>query len=208
MTTTALTPPPNTITTAPTVIGLDTSLTGTGIASSRGWCHVIGYTRTRTKDPGITQLPHPARLTAMKGVRDQVLTTIGRPDLVVLELPAPSRSGGGAHERAWLWWECYDRLTQADIPIALMSTGQRALYATGKGNASKNAVVDAVARRWPAWTTEGDDNAADAVTLMAAGRDWAGHPIAPMPKTHRAAIAKALWPDLALTTAALNGALQ
>lgn len=92
----------------PIVIGIDPSLTGTGIASSNGWVEVIGYRKSRSKDPGIT----------------------------------------------------------------------------------------AVSRRWPDWTTEGNDNAADAVVLMAAGRDWLGAPITDMPKTHRAALDKAVWPTL------------
>lgn len=182
--------------TQPTVIGIDSSLTATGLASSHGWCQVIGYKRPRAKDPGITQLPHLQRLDAMEVVLDNVLTHIGTPDLAVMELPAPSRSGGGAHERGWLWWEIYRNLARNDIPIGLMSVNHRMQYATGKGQATKNLIVDAVARRFPDWPTAGDDNAADAVVLMAAGRDWLGHPITDMPKTHRAALDKATWPTL------------
>jgi crossover junction endodeoxyribonuclease RuvC len=112
-----------------------------------------------------------------------------------METPAPSRSGGGAHERAWLWWEIYKALTLRGIPVGLVGTRQRAVYATGKGMADKGAIVDAVARRWPAWATGGNDNAADAVVLMAAGRDWLGHPIAVVPQTHRRAVDAATWPE-------------
>lgn len=182
--------------TTPTVIGLDPSLTGTGLASSNGWCDVIGYKRARTKDPGITQLPHPDRLTAMRGLVTRVLEHIGTPTLVVLELPAVSRSGGGAHERGWLWWQLYNQLHKRHIPIGLLAPNARALYATGRGNAPKTLVVDNIARRFPNWHTEGNDNAADAVALMAAGRDWLGHPITNLPQTHRAALNKAIWPDL------------
>lgn len=196
MTMTAPNPAPTIARTQPTVIGLDTSLTATGIASSRGWCEVIGYKRPRAKDPGITQLPHAERLTAMRNLLAQVTTAIGCPDLAVMELPAPSRSGGGAHERGWFWWEIYRHLTTSYIPVGLLTPNQRGLYATGKGQAGKGAVVDAVARRFPDWATEGDDNAADAVVLMAAGRDWLGAPITTMPKTHRAALDKAVWPTL------------
>lgn len=188
--------PGNTALTQPTVIGIDSSLTATGLASSHGWCQVIGYKRPRAKDPGITQLPHLQRLDAMEVVLDNVLTHIGTPDLAVMELPAPSRSGGGAHERGWLWWEIYRNLARNDIPIGLMSVNHRMQYATGKGQATKNLIVDAVARRFPDWPTAGDDNAADAVILMAADRDWLGHPITDMPKTHRAALDKATWPTL------------
>ncbi|GHB15419.1 hypothetical protein GCM10018777_56870 [Streptomyces albogriseolus] len=176
-----------------TVIGVDPSLTATGVASSNGWCTVVGWT---DKKRPITALPHPDRREALQHVRTLVLDTIGRPDLVVMELPAVSRSGGGAHERGWLWWEIYNYLVAREIPTGLMTPNARALYATGKGNAGKGAVVDSIARRFPAWTTEGNDNAADAVALMAAGRDWLGHPITDMPKTHRAALDKATWPTL------------
>lgn len=197
--TTAMTPAvgmPLTLPTAgtnPIVIGLDTSLTATGIASSNGWCRVVGYTDKRKP---ITGLPHAQRLGAMRSVRSEVISYIGRPELAVLELPAPSRSGGGSHERAWLWWEIYQHLLTNEIPVGLVTPNQRALYATGKGNAGKNVVVDAVARRWPEWVTGGDDNAADAVVLMAAGRDWLGHPIVDMPQANRAAVVKAVWPEL------------
>ncbi|MFM9373202.1 hypothetical protein [Streptomyces sp. Da 82-17] len=180
----------------PTVVGIDPSLTGTGIASSNGWCDVIGYKRARAKDPGITQLPHTERLKAMRQLVDQVLEQIGTPNLAVLELPAVSRSGGGAHERGWFWWQLYGRLRDRDVPIGLLTPNARALYATGKGNAPKNLVVDNIARRFPDWATDGNDNAADAVALMAAGRDWLGHPITNLPKTHRAALDKATWPTL------------
>jgi crossover junction endodeoxyribonuclease RuvC len=180
----------------PVVIGIDPSLTGTGIASSNGWCEVIGYKKQRAKDPGITQLPHPERLAAMRALLNQVLTIIGTPDLAVMELPAPSRSGGGAHERGWFWWQIYNQIHNRQIPIGLLTPNQRALYATGKGSASKGPVIDAVTRRFPDWATEGNDNACDAVALMAAGRDWLGHPIADLPKTHRAALDKATWPTL------------
>lgn len=194
MTLTAPDKTPTTVEADPVVIGLDPSLTGTGIASSEGWCNVIGYKKKRAKDPGITQLPHSDRIRAMRDLAHQVLERIHLPELVVLELPAVSRSGGGAHERGWFWWHLYSELTRYEIPVALLTPNARALYATGKGTAAKGAVVDAVARRFPAWATEGDDNAADAVVLMAAGRDWLNAPLTPMPKPNRAALDKAIWP--------------
>lgn len=182
--------------TPPVVVGVDPSLTGTGIASSNGWVEVHGYKRPRAKDPGITQLPHPDRLAAMRTLLTDVYAAIGTPDLVVMELPAVSRSGGGAHERGWFWWQLYHHLNLRQTPVGLMAPNARALYATGKGNAPKGAVIDQISRRYPAWTTDGNDNAADAVALMAAGRDWLGHPLTQLPKTHRAALDKATWPTL------------
>src|SRR5690349_25113122 len=102
----------------------------------------------------------------MRDVRDRILTMVGCPDLVVMGLLAPSRSGGGAHERAWLWWGLFGILDGGCVPVALMPNNLRTTYATGRGNAPKTAVVDAVARRWPDWETGGDDNLCDAVAMM------------------------------------------
>lgn len=174
------------------VVGVDTSLTASGLASSHGWCRTVGY--SDAKNP-ITKLPVRQRLTALEGVRADVLCAIGTPALAVMETAAYSRAGGGGHERGWLWWEVYGGLVRAGVPVALMDPRQRMLYATGKGNATKSAVVDAVARRWPAWETAGDDNQADGVVLMAAGLDWLGQPLVKMPATHRRALERAEWPE-------------
>lgn len=178
----------------PRVVGVDTSLSATGLASSEGWCRVLGY---QDKKNPITKLPHPERLVQMRRVLDAVTEAIGRPDLAVMERAALSRAGGGAHERGWLWWRLYERLVDAGVPVGLVSTNQRIHYATGKGTGQKTVVVDAVARRWPEWQTGGNDNACDAVVLMAAGRDWLLNPVADIPKLHRTAIDKALWPEVA-----------
>lgn len=176
----------------PRVVGIDTSLTATGLASSEGWCRVIGY---EDKKRPITKLPHLVRLVQMRRVLDAVVEAIGTPDLAVIEGAALSRAGGGAHERGWLWWRVYEYLVDAGIPVGQMSPNHRIHYATGKGTGQKTVVVDAVARRWSDWETGGNDNAADAVVLMAAGRDWLDHAVAEVPKIHRTALGKAVWPE-------------
>ncbi|WP_327594618.1 hypothetical protein [Streptomyces chartreusis] len=178
----------------PRVVGVDTSLTGTGLASSEGWCRVIGYVDKTKKHP-ISKLPRLERLAHMNVLLDQVMAGIGRPDLALMEGAALSRASGGAHERGWLWWRVFERLLDAGVPTGVMSTNQRLLYATGKGAGSKTVVLEQVVRRWPQWQTGGNDNAADAVVLMAAGRDWLRHPICAVPKTHRKAVDGADWPQ-------------
>ena len=46
--------------------------------------------------------------------------------------------------------------------------------AKGKGTAGKGAVIDQVSRRFPTWTTEGDDNAADVLRkhITCSRRPW------------------------------------
>lgn len=178
----------------PRVVGLDISLTGTGIACSAGWCNAIGI-------GGITSLPLARRDAALDQLSYDITQHIGpTTDLVIVEMPAYSRSGGGAHERSGLWWRVVHRLLRWDIPVVEINPGHRSTYATGKGNARKTEVVDAVARRWPAWQTHGDDNAADAVVLMAMGLDAAGHPLAPVPAKHRAVLDKVTWPATAVAS--------
>ncbi|MEV0016606.1 hypothetical protein [Streptomyces tendae] len=179
----------------PRVVGVDTSLTGTGLASSEGWCRVVGYVDKTKKHP-ISKLPRVERLAHMNVLLDAVMAGIGVPDLAVMEGAALSRASGGAHERGWLWWRVYERLLDQDVPVGVLSTNQRILYATGKGSGAKGVVLEQVVRRWPQWQTGGNDNAADATVLMAAGRDWLRHPIDAVPKAHRKAVTAADWPDV------------
>lgn len=176
----------------PRVVGVDTSLTATGLASSEGWCRVIGYV-DRTKKNPISKLPRVERLAHMNVLLDSVMAAIGTPDLAVIEGAALSKAAGGAHERGWLWWRVYERLLDAGVPVGVVSTNQRIHYATGKGTGSKGVVLEQVVRRWPQWQTGGNDNAADGVVLMAAGRDWLRAPIGDVPKSHRKAVDNADW---------------
>ncbi|MFJ4469500.1 hypothetical protein ACIP2X_18680 [Streptomyces sp. NPDC089424] len=176
----------------PRVVGVDTSLTATGLASSEGWCRVIGYVDKTKKNP-ISKLPRVERLAHMNVLLDAVLAAVGTPDLAVIEGAALSKAAGGAHERGWLWWRVYERLLDAGIPVGVVSTNQRIHYATGKGTGSKGVVLEQVVRRWPQWQTGGNDNSADGVVLMAAGRDWLGAPIGDVPKLHRKAVENADW---------------
>jgi Holliday junction resolvasome RuvABC endonuclease subunit len=174
--------------TPPKVIGVDLSLTGTGIASNLGWCQLIGET-------GITTRPLDERIHAIDRLADQIITTVGRDcALVAIEIPAFSRSGAGNHERSALWWKVVRRLRLRDTPVAEIPIQARMRYATGRGAAHKGAVIDAVARRLPMFDTRGDDNLADAAVLAAMAADHLGHPLAAMPATHRAALNAVHWP--------------
>ena len=173
----------------PRVVGVDISLTATGLASSAGWCHSLGVDK-------LTTLPLPQRQAALRDLGVDILTSIGHPDLVVIEAPAYSRSGGGNSERAGLWWHIVHALAGREIPVVEVMSSTRIRYATGKGVGSKGAVIDAVARRFPDYQTGGDDNCADAVVLMAMGRDHLGLPLAAMPQAHRAALAAVRWPEM------------
>lgn len=167
----------------PTAIGLDLSLTGTGVAGSAGWTHVI---RPPKALRGHQRLQH---------VRDAILEAIPTGvTLVVVEGPSYGSQGGqaGHHERAGLWWFVTHSLWKRDVAYAVASPAARAKYATGKGNAGKADVVREVTRRFD-WFVGGEDEA-DALVLAAMGADRLGHPIAAMPAVNRKALDAVCWP--------------
>lgn len=174
----------------PRVVGLDISLTGTGIASSRGWTRKVGRSN-------VTTAPLLVRMAQVGELARAIVNHVGVADLVVVEVPAFSRSGGGTLERSALWWLVVRSLISAEIPVAECFNNTRMRYATGKGMAAKTVIVDAVARRFPQYTTAGDDNLADAIVLAAMGSDHLGYPLAVMPKTHRVALDTVNWPHVA-----------
>jgi crossover junction endodeoxyribonuclease RuvC len=170
------------------IIGLDLSLTATGVADSHGAPQLI---KPRTKGH--------ERLEQIAGAVDSIVlvgnTMSDTADLVVVEGPSFGSEGSAYHQLAGLWWLITHNLWTARIPYAVVSPQARAKYATGKGNAGKDAVLAAVVRRFPALEVN-DNNVADAVVLMAMGCDRAGVPLVDMPAVNREALAKVDWPPL------------
>jgi Holliday junction resolvasome RuvABC endonuclease subunit len=173
----------------PRVCGIDPSLTGTGIASTLGWCELTGRN-------GITTMPIWDRTDAINALAHHIVDLAGHPHLAVIEQPAAAKAYGGASERAGLFWEITRLLRARGIPIAEVTPSQLKLYATGKGQCPKEMVVDAVARRWPAYETSGNNNLCDAIVLAAMGADTLGAPLTAVPAAHRKALAKVTWPEV------------
>lgn len=161
------------------VLGVDLSLTSTGIAGP-GWVD-------RLVPFGLSGLPR------LRWLRDAVLDRVDDGvDLVVVEGLAYSRTTGKAAERAGLWHLVVERLDLM-VPWAQVSPTARAKYATGKGNAPKDAVLAAVVRRFPGVPVSGNDEA-DALVLAAMGLDHLGCPPVVMPAAHRAVLGGVVWP--------------
>lgn len=166
------------------VIGLDLSLTGTGIAHPDG---TVTTVKTRTGD-GDRRLVHIAD--AIADAVDQAI------DLVVIEdLPTHAKSAGitgMVHGAVRLI------LHGAEIPYVLVPPATLKAYATGKGNADKTAMAVAALKR--AGQEFADDNQCDAWWLRAAGLDWYEHAEIVMPQAQRDRLAKVAWPVPALIT--------
>lgn len=171
------------------VVGIDPSLTGTGIATPTGVSVV-------TSQPGNgTVLDRRNRLTRMADtIAFTVLeSVVPRMALVVIEAPAYSKTGH-QHERSGLWWLLIDRLIDAGHMVCEVAPSARARYATGKGNAGKDQVIAAVVRRYPGVDVNSNDEA-DALVLRAMGCRYLGQPIDnDLPLANRAALDKVTWP--------------
>ena len=169
------------------VVGLDLSLTATGIATEAG-TEVL-----RTDLRGCERLAWLHEQVILRATGQWAGE--GRADLVVLEDYAYSRANQ-AHQIGELHGVIRLALHEAEIPVALVAPTARAKYATGKGNAGKAEVLAAAIRRLGYGGH--DDNEADALWLRQMAIDHYGLtlPSAPMPAANREALSKVDWPEI------------
>ena len=162
------------------VLGLDLSLTATGICLTDGSTLTI---KTRQKD-GDRRLVHIAdALTSMIGDGSTV-------DVAVIEdLPKHAMAAGIT---GMVHGVARAVLLRAGIPYALVVPATLKAFATGKGAGDKTPMVMAAYKR--AGREFGDDNQCDAFWLRAAGLDWYGQPEFDLPKAQRERLAKVAWP--------------
>lgn len=168
---------------SPRVVGIDPSLTGTGLAGA-GW--TVRLTPPKNLD-GVRR---------MKWLRAATLDYLKGTDLVVVEGVSFMSNGAYAAESAgWHWvlrlaLDTYG-LAWVEVPPASVKK-----YAVGRGNATKEDVLAAAIRRLPGFTASTTDEA-DAGWLRAMALDGLGYPQVVMPEAHRVALAKIAWPELA-----------
>lgn len=158
-------------------VGLDLSLTGTGIASigDHGWDAV-----ETIKTPAAKIKGHQRLLQITNGVLGHCLGA----DLVVVEGPSFGSQGNALHQMGGLWWLIAHRLWQSGIDYRVASPSQVKKYATGKGaGIDKDRMVIEVVKRFPNVEIQ-NNNEADAVVLAAIGKRLLGEPVDQMPKTH------------------------
>ncbi|MBT2234796.1 hypothetical protein [Nonomuraea sp. NEAU-A123] len=177
------------------IVGLDLSLTATGMANGVGWCEKVGR-------EGITNMPLRTKYRTLNDLASRiiVLTNAEKAHLVLVEKLVFNRQDGGrggVGERSYLYYRTMGIIADAGVPIVEVPQATLKTYALGKGSGSKGEIVDSIARRLPIFHTGGDHNQADAATLAALGADHLGHSLADMPKTHRAALDKLTWPEVA-----------
>lgn len=184
----------------PLVLGIDSSLTRTGL------CHVFTSefdqgieieVRSVSTSPaayGTTPCGYSRRIDHLVQAIEPWMKGV---DLVAIEQLAYAARGNAAFALPWLWGRIIDSAAERKIPVLVVGTSARAKYATGKGNSPKDAVLAAAIRRWPNVDIT-DNDVADALIVAAIGSRHIGHPVDDVPKSHYVDVMKKLGlPDLA-----------
>lgn len=176
-----------------TVVGIDPSLTGTGLA-------IItipdgGITLTTIASTGKKGATWQQRHDRLLKLRNDVMRPIPRTTrLAVMEGPSFASTGAGQHDRAWYWGKLYDALTALGIPVAVCPPKTRAKWCCDNGNAGKADVAMGISHMWPEVSIRGDDQA-DALCFASIA---AQHLRLPVPyrvlERHKLAISKLEWP--------------
>jgi Holliday junction resolvasome RuvABC endonuclease subunit len=178
------------------VVGIDLSLNATGVALADGtalrYCPPDGPLGARLNRLGVAVLDW---CTCGDIVRaDRKPTVVVLEDLPVARMARANHGVAMAHGvvRA----DLHNLAAVGGIAgVAFVQPSQLKRYATGKGNASKAEVLVAAVKRLD---YEGaDDNEADALWLRAMALDHYGYPVATVPASHREALGKVDWPEIA-----------
>jgi Holliday junction resolvasome RuvABC endonuclease subunit len=170
-------------------VGIDLSLTATGIAVWDGERLTVHTVKSRPDD----------------GTIDGFLARCERiaRDIVEITKPTPETrfaiEGLSMHSKSssldktfGSWWLVLAALA-AGNSFAVITPSQRAKYATGKGNASKDEVMLAAARRYPDAEIS-NNNEADAVVILAMLARHYDHPIElSIPAANLTALEKVRW---------------
>lgn len=169
----------------PTYVGLDLSLTSTGIATIHG----DNITTRAVESKGKKTDDLFARSMRLSSIVTEIAAAAGAADVVAIESPAYGQTTGSHHDRSGLWWLVVDMLnTMTEARIVEVTPQKVKKYATGKGNASKDAVLLSVARRYPHVDIQSNDEA-DALVLAAMVARMDGMPVeATMPAVNLQAL--------------------
>ena len=170
----------------PYVVGLDLSLTSTGIAIIRPDADIQTFA-VESKGKNSDTLYETAERLAL--LVQQITNRIPYGAIVGVEGPSHGNTTGKHHDRSGLWWlVVYELIYLRNIRVVEISPNTIKKYVTGKGNASKLEVAIAMARRFPEVEANSDDET-DALAIAAIIRRKLGLPLeATLPKVNASAI--------------------
>lgn len=176
----------------PRVVGLDLAAEQSGIAfPDDGTTAVITAAKVKGKRTLADDL---ARLDRIAGYITDILAHYDV-HLAVIEDYAPGIRSAAAHRLAEISGAVRLACWRAGVPIALVNPMHVKVYATGSSKATKSQMATAALKR--AGLEFATEDECDAWWLRAMGLDALGHPVIDLPKTHRDALNKITWPEVA-----------
>ena len=167
------------------VIGLDLSLTSTGIATAEG-THLLRPGKVR----GVERLGFIER--AIRRMLVASYMTSSGATIVAIEGYSFGSQGRAVFNIGELGGVIRLMLYRDGIPFVEVSPATLKVYATGKGNASKDIVLVAGVK-WLGLECGNDEM--DAAWLRALVLDKLGEPIVTLPESHRRALEKVELPE-------------
>lgn len=184
------------------IIGIDPSLTSTGIAAidtTRQHPAAVTSRIESTPPKRAKGDKTPATITERRQRIRSILDKLRdwatpHTSLTVIEGPSYASAGASTWDRAWLWGGVVDMLLSRDIPVVLVPPRTRALWATGSGAAGKSPIAVHLSRMWPDLDPGISDDEWDALALASMGAQHLG--LLPVELArHREQLAKIVWPD-------------
>lgn len=173
----------------PRILGIDSSLTSSGMA--RIVASVDNPFEGAVDPPAIDVWRIQSRASADKSaaamsMRITEIVNVMEPeiraaDAVALEGLSGGIKGSAAQVLPWLWGRIVDLCIATATPLTIIPPALRCQYATGKGNAAKDAVMAFAIRKWPQVEITGNDEA-DALVLAAILARKEGIPIDDIPE--------------------------
>ena len=150
-----------------TVIGIDASLTGTGIARiTLDPFTIATHTISSAGKKGATL---DQRATRLRKLRDTIIDHATPADLAIIEGPSYASNTGSMWDRAAHWWNLVSTLHHLGVPVVEVAPARAKKFAADNGNADKTAVAAAMTRLWGDQVTPGNDNEFDALALATIG---------------------------------------
>lgn len=174
-------------------VGIDLSLTGTGLAAVTTTSTGLILDVLTVKSSGHNGDTLRQRRERIYQIAARVAQFAADADVVVLEAPAYSKNVGSMWDRAGLWWSVVDLLMLDSVFAATASPTVVKKFAAGKGNADKTAVAGGLVRLWGERCNASNDNEYDALTMATMGAQRLGMPEVPTRAHHEATLASVAW---------------